>query len=200
MKGLRRNAVCGTRRAEAVLRAGRQRPGARLRSGLVLRPHVLRTAVRLFQAHVRCDGARAARVRPQRLPARRLRHPEPRRRRRVVLRGGRDRAAGRRRPQPRRDDRDRARRAPPVPPARARRRRPRPRPPHRRREPPLPGVRGAAGGPAGEDVRRAWVVDGVGPTADDELRKKIVDTMCSVPLPVARASSKASRGGTASRP
>src|SRR2546423_986627 len=29
-------------------------------------------------------------------------------------------------------------------------------------------------GPAGEDVRRAWVVDGVGPTANDELRKKIV--------------------------
>lgn len=42
-------------------------------------------------------------------------------------------------------------------------------------------------GPAGEDVRRAWVEDGVGPTAGDELRKKIVDTMCAVPLPVARA-------------
>ncbi len=42
-------------------------------------------------------------------------------------------------------------------------------------------------GPAGEDVRRAWVVDTVGPTADDELRKKIIDTMCSVPLPIARA-------------
>ena len=42
-------------------------------------------------------------------------------------------------------------------------------------------------GPAGEDVRRAAVLQRVGPTADDELRKKIVDTMCSVPLPVARA-------------
>ena len=42
-------------------------------------------------------------------------------------------------------------------------------------------------GPTGEDVRRAWVVEGVGPTADGELRRKIVDTMCSVPLPVARA-------------
>jgi hypothetical protein len=42
-------------------------------------------------------------------------------------------------------------------------------------------------GPAGEDVRRAWVVDGVGPTVDDELRKKIIDTMCSVPLPIASA-------------
>ena len=42
-------------------------------------------------------------------------------------------------------------------------------------------------GPAGEDVRRAWVVGSVGPTAGDELRKKIVETMCSVPLPVARA-------------
>src|SRR5438270_6741612 len=42
-------------------------------------------------------------------------------------------------------------------------------------------------GPTGEDVRRAWVVDGVGGTADEELRHKIVDTMCSVPLPVARA-------------
>jgi pimeloyl-ACP methyl ester carboxylesterase len=30
-------------------------------------------------------------------------------------------------------------------------------------------------------------MEGVGPTADDDLRKKIVDTMCSVPLPVARA-------------
>jgi pimeloyl-ACP methyl ester carboxylesterase len=42
-------------------------------------------------------------------------------------------------------------------------------------------------GPSGEDVRRAWVVDGVGPTADDELRTKIVETMCSVPVEVARA-------------
>jgi pimeloyl-ACP methyl ester carboxylesterase len=41
-------------------------------------------------------------------------------------------------------------------------------------------------GPTSEDVRRAWVMD-VGPTVDDELRRKIVDTMCSVPLPVARA-------------
>ena len=42
-------------------------------------------------------------------------------------------------------------------------------------------------GPAAEEVRRAWVVETVGPTADDELRQKIVDTMCSVALPVARA-------------
>jgi pimeloyl-ACP methyl ester carboxylesterase len=42
-------------------------------------------------------------------------------------------------------------------------------------------------GPTGEQVRRAWVVDGVGPTADDQLRAKVIDTMCSVPLPVARA-------------
>jgi pimeloyl-ACP methyl ester carboxylesterase len=41
-------------------------------------------------------------------------------------------------------------------------------------------------GPAGEDVRRAWVSD-LGPTVSDELRRKIVDTMCSVPLPIARA-------------
>jgi pimeloyl-ACP methyl ester carboxylesterase len=41
-------------------------------------------------------------------------------------------------------------------------------------------------GPSGEDVRRAWVMD-VGPTVDDDLRAKIVDTMCSVPLPIARA-------------
>jgi pimeloyl-ACP methyl ester carboxylesterase len=43
------------------------------------------------------------------------------------------------------------------------------------------------GGPTAEDVRREWVGDGVGPTADDQLRKKIIETMCSVPLPVARA-------------
>jgi pimeloyl-ACP methyl ester carboxylesterase len=55
-------------------------------------------------------------------------------------------------------------------------------------------------GSAGEDVRRAWVVDGVGPTAGDELRKKIVDTMCSVDLPVALRSSKASPDGMASPP
>jgi pimeloyl-ACP methyl ester carboxylesterase len=42
-------------------------------------------------------------------------------------------------------------------------------------------------GPTGEDVRRGWVVAGVGATADDELETKIVDTMCSVALPVARA-------------
>lgn len=41
-------------------------------------------------------------------------------------------------------------------------------------------------GPTGEDVRRAWVMD-VGPTVGDELRQKIVDTMCSVPLTIARA-------------
>jgi pimeloyl-ACP methyl ester carboxylesterase len=42
-------------------------------------------------------------------------------------------------------------------------------------------------GPSGEDVRRAWVMEGVGPTADDDLRNKIIDSMCSVSLPVARA-------------
>jgi hypothetical protein len=31
-------------------------------------------------------------------------------------------------------------------------------------------------------------MEGVGPTADVELRKKIVETMCSVALPVARAA------------
>jgi pimeloyl-ACP methyl ester carboxylesterase len=41
-------------------------------------------------------------------------------------------------------------------------------------------------GPTGEDVRRAWVSEGE-PTVSDELRAKIIDTMCSVPLPVARA-------------
>ena len=51
----------------------------------------------------------------------------------------------------------------------------------------FPGFAEQLAGPTGEDVRRAWVIDGVGPTADDELRRKIVDTMCSVPLPVARA-------------
>lgn len=42
-------------------------------------------------------------------------------------------------------------------------------------------------GPAGEAVRRAWVEGGAGPTADDELRTKIVETMCSVPLGIAAA-------------
>lgn len=45
----------------------------------------------------------------------------------------------------------------------------------------------AMAGPRGEDARRAWVMDGVGRTADDELGRKIVDTMCSVPLPIAAA-------------
>ena len=42
-------------------------------------------------------------------------------------------------------------------------------------------------GPDGEAVRRAWVEDGVGPTADPEQRRWIVETMCSVPLTVAAA-------------
>jgi len=42
-------------------------------------------------------------------------------------------------------------------------------------------------GPAGEDVRRAWVVETAGPTASDELRRKVIDGMCSVPLPIACA-------------
>jgi pimeloyl-ACP methyl ester carboxylesterase len=50
-----------------------------------------------------------------------------------------------------------------------------------------PGFADQLAGPTGEEVRRAWVLDTVGPTADDELREKVVDTMCSVPLPVARA-------------
>ena len=50
-----------------------------------------------------------------------------------------------------------------------------------------PGFAEEMAGPAGEDVRRAWVADGVGPTASEELRSKIVDTMCAVPLPIARA-------------
>jgi len=45
----------------------------------------------------------------------------------------------------------------------------------------------AMAGPRGEDVRRDWVEVGVGPTASDELRRHIVDTMCSVPLPIARS-------------
>ena len=49
-----------------------------------------------------------------------------------------------------------------------------------------PGFAEQLAGPAGEDVRRAWVVEGVGSTADDALRERIVDTMCSVPLAVAR--------------
>ena len=42
-------------------------------------------------------------------------------------------------------------------------------------------------GPTAEQVRRAWVEDAVGPTADRELRSLIVNTMCAVPIPVARA-------------
>jgi pimeloyl-ACP methyl ester carboxylesterase len=42
-------------------------------------------------------------------------------------------------------------------------------------------------GPDGEAVRRAWVEDGVGTTADAEQRRRIVETMCSVPLSVAAA-------------
>ena len=42
-------------------------------------------------------------------------------------------------------------------------------------------------GPDGEAVRRAWVEDGVGPTAGAEQRQWIVETMCSVPLSVAAA-------------
>ena len=42
-------------------------------------------------------------------------------------------------------------------------------------------------GPDGKAVRRAWVEDGVGTTADAEQRRWIVETMCSVPLSVAAA-------------
>lgn len=45
-------------------------------------------------------------------------------------------------------------------------------------------------GPNGEAVRRAWVEDGVGPTADTEQRRRIVETMCSVPLSVAAAGMR----------
>ena len=41
-------------------------------------------------------------------------------------------------------------------------------------------------GPAGEDVRRAWVSH-VGPTASDEVRNHIVESMSAVPLETARA-------------
>ena len=41
--------------------------------------------------------------------------------------------------------------------------------------------------PDGEAVRRAWVEAGVGPTADADQRRWIVETMCSVPLKVAAA-------------
>jgi pimeloyl-ACP methyl ester carboxylesterase len=42
-------------------------------------------------------------------------------------------------------------------------------------------------GPDGEAVRRAWVEDGVGTTANAEQRKWIVETMCSVSLSTAAA-------------
>jgi len=42
-------------------------------------------------------------------------------------------------------------------------------------------------GPSGEDVRRAWVEATAGPTVSDDLRRRVVDTMCSVPLSVAIA-------------
>jgi len=40
-------------------------------------------------------------------------------------------------------------------------------------------------GPDGENVRRAWVEDGAGPSADEKLSRWIVETMCAVPLPIA---------------
>jgi pimeloyl-ACP methyl ester carboxylesterase len=43
-------------------------------------------------------------------------------------------------------------------------------------------------GPEGEAVRRAWVEDGVGPTASADQRHWIVERMCSVPLSVAAAA------------
>lgn len=42
-------------------------------------------------------------------------------------------------------------------------------------------------GPEGEAVRRAWVAEVPGPSADDELRRHILDTMCAVPLETAAA-------------
>jgi pimeloyl-ACP methyl ester carboxylesterase len=42
-------------------------------------------------------------------------------------------------------------------------------------------------GPTGEAVRRAWVEDGIGPTADDAVRRSVVETMCAVPLHIAAA-------------
>ena len=42
-------------------------------------------------------------------------------------------------------------------------------------------------GPDGEAVRRAWVDPGA---IDADLRRKVVDTMCSVPLPIAVASMR----------
>ena len=71
-------------------------------------------AVRLLQAQRIRSRSRAPRLRPQRLTIRRLRHPDPCRRHRVVLCRGWHREAGRDRPQPRRDDRDRTRRTAPA--------------------------------------------------------------------------------------
>jgi pimeloyl-ACP methyl ester carboxylesterase len=42
-------------------------------------------------------------------------------------------------------------------------------------------------GPQGEDVRRAWVAEVPGPSANDELRRHVVETMCAVPLETAAA-------------
>jgi pimeloyl-ACP methyl ester carboxylesterase len=50
----------------------------------------------------------------------------------------------------------------------------------------FPGFAAQMAGPAGEDVRRAWVSD-VGPTASDDVRRHIIENMCSVPLDTARA-------------
>jgi pimeloyl-ACP methyl ester carboxylesterase len=43
-------------------------------------------------------------------------------------------------------------------------------------------------GPGGEAARRAWVADTPGPTAGEELRRHIVETMCAVPLDTAAAA------------
>jgi pimeloyl-ACP methyl ester carboxylesterase len=45
----------------------------------------------------------------------------------------------------------------------------------------------AMAGEDGEAARRAWVEDTVGETADDEVRRLVIETMCTVPLDVAAA-------------
>lgn len=66
VRGWRRLAVRGTRRSDAVLRAGWQRrSGAAVRSRLVLRSHGVRAAVRSFRADAHCDRPRPTRLRPK---------------------------------------------------------------------------------------------------------------------------------------
>src|SRR5579885_1699931 len=71
-----RNAVCGDRRAEAALRAGRRRrAGTALRSWMVVRLAGVQAAVRVLRADAHGDGARPAGLRKERPPRARLPHP-----------------------------------------------------------------------------------------------------------------------------